>query len=107
MRTSVLIRRLLVPVGVAAATSCLLATPALAAPLSDGCPAGYDLLSVAVLAPQGYRVPGQVDDPNSGVRSFGSLGNGDGWVCAVALGSRTTPWGGQIYNFWDNTLQAG
>jgi hypothetical protein len=73
---------------------------------SNGCPNGYSLLAVADLAPKGYRVPGQVDDPQSGIRSFGSIGNGDGWVCAQEVGSRTTSWGDQLYQFWDNSLPA-
>jgi hypothetical protein len=71
---------------------------------NGGCPSGYTVMAVADLAPQGYQVPGAVDDPTSGVKSFGRAGNGDGRVCALALGNRTTPWGGQLYNFWDNTL---
>ncbi|MCW2572901.1 MAG: hypothetical protein JWO88_2959 [Frankiales bacterium] len=48
-------------------------------------------------------MPGIVDDPTSGVRSFGRPGNGDGFICGVPLGNQT--WiNGQIYNFWDNTL---
>ena len=82
-------------------------TPAaLAAAPSNGCPVGYSVLSVAALAEQGYRVPGQVDDPTSGVLSFGSPGNGNGLVCAQEIGNRTTPWGGQLYQFWDDTLPA-
>jgi hypothetical protein len=78
--------------------------PAAAGPTSDGCPAGYSLMNVSDLAPQGYQVPGQVDDPTSGILSFGRPGNGDGRVCALELGNQTTSWGGQLYNFWDNTL---
>jgi hypothetical protein len=63
-------------------------------------------MAVSDLAPQGYRVPGRLDDPSSGIRSFGSLGNGDGFTCAQEIGNRTTPWGGQLYQFWDNTLPA-
>ncbi|HUR15532.1 MAG TPA: hypothetical protein VM097_13735 [Mycobacteriales bacterium] len=77
-----------------------------AAAPANGCPNGYSLMSIDELAPQGYRVPGQVDDPSSGIRSFGEPGNGDGLVCAQAIGSRTTSWGGQLYQFWDNTLLA-
>lgn len=77
-----------------------------AAPPDNGCPSGYQLLSVADLAAQGYQVPGRVDDPNSGVLSFGQPGNGDGLVCAVQLGNRLTPWGDPIYNFTDNGLPA-
>ena len=78
--------------------------PAGATAPANGCPRGYLVLSVADLTGQGYRVPAQVDDPASGISSFGRPGNGDGLVCAVALGNQRTPWGGQIYNFWDNTL---
>ena len=92
-------------VGTAAALA-VLGSPAGAAPSRDGCPQGYEVLAVADLAPQGYRVPGQVDDPSSGLRSFGRPGNGDGLVCAKAIGSQTTPWGGQLYEFWDNTSPA-
>lgn len=106
MRTASLLGRVLAPLGVAAASSCLLATPALAAPPSNGCPPTYDVLVVADLTEQGYRVPAQVDDPSSGVLSFGKAGNGDGLVCAHPSGNQTTSWGGQIYNFWDNTLLA-
>jgi hypothetical protein len=80
------------------------ASPAQAAAPTNGCPDGYQLLAVSDLAPQGYQVPGKVDDPTSGIRSFGRFGNGDGLVCAVPLGNQLTPWGGQVYNFWDNTL---
>lgn len=48
---------------------------------SNGCPAGYQLLSVKTLSGAGYRVPAQVDSPISGVTSFGQPGNGDGYVC--------------------------
>jgi len=89
--------------GVVAATFAAVG-PATADPVSSGCPAGYSVLAVADLAPQGYQVPGQVDDPESGIVSFGRPGNGDGLVCGVALGNQTTPWGGQVYNFWDDTL---
>ena len=92
-------------VGIAAATAALVA-PASATASRDGCPHGYEVLAVADLAPQGYRVPGQYDDPSSGLRSFGRPGNGDGLVCAKAIGKQTTPWGGQLYEFWDNTSPA-
>jgi hypothetical protein len=72
----------------------------------SGCPAGYSVMAVADLEPQGYQVPRAVDDPTSGVKSFGHLGNGDGLICAQEIGHHTTPWGGQLYQFWDNTLPA-
>jgi hypothetical protein len=54
-----------------------------------------------------YKVPALVDSPTSGVLSYGRPGNGDGSVCGVPLGNRTTSFGGQIYNFIDDTLPAG
>ena len=59
--------------------------PALATAPSAGCPAGYQLLSVQSLTAQGYKAPAEVDDPTSGVESFGRPGNGDGFVCGRAL----------------------
>src|SRR4051794_31598404 len=82
------------------------ATAATAAAPANGCPSSYELMAVSVLAGQGYQVPGQVDSATSGIRSFGSAGNEDGWICALPLGNQKTPWGGQVYNFWDNTLRA-
>lgn len=73
---------------------------------SNGCPAGYQVLSVAVLTEQGYRVAGEVDSPTSGVLSYGRPGNGDGWVCGVQLGNRLTHFGLPFFNFIDNTLPA-
>ncbi len=70
---------------------------------SNGCPAGYQLLSVKTLSGAGYRVPAQVDSPISGVTSFGQPGNGDGYVCGVQLGKQVGPFG-PIYNFIDNQL---
>jgi hypothetical protein len=83
------------------------AGPAVADPPSNGCPAGYQLLAISDLLAVGpYHVPGVVDDPSSGVLSFGRPGNGDGYVCGVPLGDKQTPFGGQVYNFFDNTLRA-
>lgn len=79
------------------------AAPASAAAPSNGCPSGYELLSVAALAELGYQVPTMVDDPTGGIDSFGNPGNGDGWVCARPLGNLVGPYG-QIYNFMDNQL---
>jgi hypothetical protein len=77
-----------------------------AAPPSNGCTPGYELLVVADLTAQGYRVPAMVDDPNSGLLSFGQPGNGDGLICARRLGNQLTPFGAPIYNFMDNGLPA-
>lgn len=77
---------------------------AYADPPSNGCPAGYELLSVATLTSQGYQLPAKIDDPTSGIRSFGQPGNGDGAVCGVVLGNRLTSFGLPIYNFIDNQL---
>jgi hypothetical protein len=77
-----------------------------AAPAANGCPRSYELLSVADLTAQGYLLPAQLDDPSSGTTSHGSPGNGDGYVCGKELGPQTTPWGAQLYNFWDNNQHA-
>jgi hypothetical protein len=82
------------------------ATSAAADPPSDGCATGNrssDVqhgilhLAVAELAPLGYRLPGILDNPANG-------GNGDGFVCGIPLGNRTTPSGNQLYDFFDNHL---
>lgn len=78
-----------------------------AAPPANGCPAAYELLSVATLTSEGYHLPARLDSPTSGLRSFGRPGNGDGLVCGLPLGNRTTSFGGQLYNFVDDTLPAG
>lgn len=83
------------------------AGPAVADPPSNGCPSGYQLLAINDLLALGpYHVPSLVDDPSSGILSFGQPGNGDGFVCGVPLGGKQTPWGSQVYNFFDNTLRA-
>lgn len=89
----------------AAAATTLTVAPAQAGAPS-GCPPSYEVLLVADLTALGYRVPAQVDNPTSGSRSFGQAGNGNGWVCALPLGNQTTPFGTQIYNFWDDTLRS-
>ena len=82
------------------------AAPAGAAPPTNGCPSGYELLAISALLAVGpYHVPVLVDDPSSGILSFGRPGNGDGYVCGVPLGDKQTPFGGQVYNFFDNTLR--
>ena len=88
----------------ACGTVAVLAQSAPAAAPGNGCPPHYDLVQVSVIAVDGYQVPGMVDDPTSGIRSFGKLGNHDDWVCALPLGNQTTPWAGQVYNFVDNSL---
>lgn len=97
-------------VSITAATVCATALSgvgvAAAAPPSNGCTPGYQLLVVAELTAQGYRVPALVDDPTSGVPSFGRPGNGDGLICARKLGNQLTPFGAPIYNFMDNGLPA-
>jgi hypothetical protein len=84
----------------------VLAGPAHAAAATNGCPSGYQLLSVQTLTDEGYRVPALVDSPSSGVLSFGQPGNGDGYVCGVQLGNQLTSFGLPIYNFIDNQLPA-
>jgi hypothetical protein len=102
MKAHLVRRSLVVSIGLLAASAGPLAS-AQADPPDTGCPMSYSVLAVADLAPQGYQVPGLVDDPDSGIKSFGRLGNKDGLVCAKAIGPQTTPWGGQLYEFWDNT----
>lgn len=80
--------------------------PALADPPSNGCPAGYELMSVETMTSLGYHVPAAVDSPISGIHSFGQPGNGDGYVCGVKLGNRVGTTGLQLYNFMDNQLPA-
>lgn len=84
----------------------LAAAPVSAAePVANGCPAGFELLSVAELTQQGYQLPILIDDPTSGFPSFGQPGNGDGWVCGVPL-HHLTFLGLEGYNFLDNNLQS-
>lgn len=91
--------------GASAAT--VASTPAFADPPSNGCPRGYELLSVEVLTAEGYKVPALVDSPTSGIDSFGkNPGNGDGWVCGVQLGNRLGTTGLQLYQFTDDQLPA-
>jgi hypothetical protein len=82
------------------------AAPARAAPPSNGCPAGYQLLSVPALTAEGYQVAALVDSPASALDWFGRPGNGDDWVCGVHLGNQLTPFGVPVYNFIDNQLPA-
>jgi hypothetical protein len=99
-------RPIIASLAVGAAGTVLAAAPALAAPPANGCPRGYQLLSVQTLTAEGYKVPALVDSPTSGLRSFGQPGNGDGWVCGVQLGNQLTPVGLPVYNFIDNQLPA-
>lgn len=80
--------------------------PAAADPPTNGCATGnrssdvqQGILHLAIsdLAPLGYRLPGLLDNPANG-------GNGDGFVCGIPLGNRTTPAGNQLYDFFDNQL---
>jgi hypothetical protein len=89
--------------------------PAQAAAPSNGCPSGYQLLSVPTLTAEGYKVPALIDSPTSGVVGegpgvgngwIGQPGNGDDWVCGVQLGNQLTPFGLPVYNFIDNQLPA-
>ena len=95
--------RLTCAVALSTATVALSSGAAQAAAPSNGCPAGYQLVSVAPLTALGYRVPALVDSPAS--NSFGQLGNSDGFVCSVQLGNRVGLIG-PIYNFIDNQLPA-
>jgi hypothetical protein len=97
---------LIMPLVIATAGAVITAAPALAAPPSTGCPAGYQLLSVQTLTAEGYTVPALVDSPTSGLLSYGKPGNGDGYVCGVPRGNQLTPFGLPVYEFIDNTLPA-
>jgi hypothetical protein len=103
---ALLVRRAAAVLALAGGAAVAPLSSATAAAPTNGCPKGYDLVSVASLEPLGYQVPGKVDDPNSGIKSFGQPGNGDGFVCSVPLGNQTGVGGVQIYNFWDNTLMS-
>lgn len=72
-----------------------------------GCPGGFDLDSVTALVSAGYDVADRVDDPASGIESYGRPGNGNGWLCTRAMGNQTTHFGGQYYLFIDDGLRAG
>lgn len=78
-----------------AALSMVPVQAALADAPSDGCPRGYDLWDVTT---EPYQADNQSDE------------NGDGWVCARAMGNQTfTDENGdehQIYLFRDNDLPA-
>jgi hypothetical protein len=95
-----------IPVITVAAAAVLATTPAAAAAPTNGCPAGYTVLSVDELLAAGYHLPAAIDGPTSGLKSFGLPGNGDGLICGVRLGNQVTPFGGPEYNFIDNQLPA-
>lgn len=99
-RTASLAAGLLVVAGLSAT-----AGPAAAAAPDNGCPRGYLALSVTELSALGYRIPAQMDDPDSGLLSYGLPGNGDGWVCGVPLGNQVGGNGHQLYNFMDDSLR--
>lgn len=71
------------------------------------CPDGFELASVAASVSAGYVVASSVDDPASGVESYGRPGNGNGWLCTRAMGNKTTHFGSQYYLFTDDGLRAG
>ncbi len=84
--------------------------PASAGAPVGGCPSGFQLLSVAALAGEGYEAPGLIDtgdlgNPHSNAWNS-QPGNGDGYVCGRPEGNRTTFFGGQLYLFVDNQLPA-
>ena len=106
MKLTRTLTRLSSAVALSTATVVLSGGAALADAPANGCPAGYQLLSVTTLTELGYRVAAQVDSPSSGIQSIGQPGNGDGLVCAVQLGNRLTPFGLPVYNFIDNQLPA-
>ncbi|HEX6324934.1 MAG TPA: hypothetical protein VFZ72_00050 [Jiangellaceae bacterium] len=98
-----------------AAVAAAAALPVVAFPLTVApahgtgvqCPDGFELASVTALVSAGYVVAGSIDDPSSGVESYGRPGNGNGWLCTRAMGNKTTHFGGQYYLFTDDGLRAG
>jgi hypothetical protein len=101
------------PAGLAASAAVVVpaAVPALTAPPSDGCPAGYQLRSVQTLTAEGSKVPAEAGSPASGVVGegqgwTGQPGNGDSFVCGVELGDQLTLFGLPVYNFIGNQLPA-
>ncbi len=102
------LRRLAGTLSTAALAAALLtvSSPAVNA-TTMSCPSGFDLASVAELVSAGYVVAGVVDDPSSGVETFGRPGNGNGQLCIRAMGNKTTHFGGQYYLFADDGLRAG
>ncbi len=99
-------------VTMAAAGTVMVGSAASADAPAGGCPSGFQLLSVATLAAQGYHLPALIDDPNVTLGNPNSEawsqqpGNGDGYVCGRPEGNRTTSFGGPLYLFVDNQLPA-
>jgi hypothetical protein len=101
------IRRLAAALAIGASAAAVACTTASAAPPPNGCPAGFDLLSVQTLTAEGYKLPARIDSPTSGLDSFGkNPGNGDGYICGRSLGNRLTDFGLPLYEFTDNGLPA-
>jgi hypothetical protein len=99
-----------VAIGIAAGAvlvSAYSGTVVVAEPPNTGCRIGNPshelearLFNVAELLALGYRAPGVIDDPANG-------GNGDGFICGIADGNFTTPFGGQLYFWQDNQFFPG
>jgi hypothetical protein len=74
-----------------------------ATPVTNGCPASAQLVSVAWLETQGpYQLPARLDNPANG-------GNGDGYVCAFPLPEAVSDVNGvsfTIYQFFEDNLPA-
>lgn len=86
-----------------AAAVALPVTSAQASPVSNGCPAAYDLIGINDLGDP-YTMPFKMD------KIFGSHGlapNDNDLVCALKLGGGTkTAFGVQYYQFLDDSLPA-
>ena len=74
------------------------------APTANGCAAGYSYVSVADVVAAGYARAWRVDDPTSGLLSRQRPGNGDGYLCTLALGHRVNSSGLQLLDIEDNNL---
>ena len=116
MKSRIAMKSSVAGAAIAAATALLLATAGVVGafdqniipyqpgnPLTNGCAGGWEALELTNLAPYGYKVPSQLDDPANG-------GNGDGTVCgkpwtpqeqAARLPDSAVP---VVFDFVDNSL---
>ncbi len=98
-------RRLMAALAASGTALLTVAAPAQAQAAPLVCPTGFESAPVSDLAAAGYWVALLVDDPASGVQSYGRAANGNGFICLRAMGNRTTHFGGQYYLFTDDGLR--
>ncbi len=99
-------RRIVSMLGASALAATMTGLPSATASPGPDCPAGFELASAAELVEAGYVVASAVDDPTSGVETFGRPGNGNGLICIRQMGNRTTHFGGPYYLFTDDGLRS-